>query len=122
MLCTVTFIKFKAFHYFRHLFKLFYLNVGLLILNICCCVILRIFTLLLGLSIVVSVVCCCCLPCNHCSHFLTWLVGRNFWLRSTHFREFHYLKLCNPAYFVIASLLFCCLLVYFLITSLLFSL
>ena len=47
--------------------------------------------------------CCCCLPCKHCSNW-TWVVeeilayGNR--LRSTHCREFHYLKLCRPAYFV----------------------
>ena len=47
--------------------------------------------------------CCCCLLCNHCSN-RTWVVeeilafGNR--LRSTHCREFHYLKLCRPAFFV----------------------
>ena len=47
--------------------------------------------------------CCCCLPCNHCSNW-TWVVEEMFAygyrLRSTHCREFHYLKLCRLAYFV----------------------
>ena len=48
--------------------------------------------------------CCCCLPCNHCRRSWTWVVeeilafGNR--LRSTHCREFNYLKLCRPAYFV----------------------
>ena len=51
-----------------------------------------------GLSI-----CCCCLPCNHCSNW-TWVVEEilafGTRLLSTHCREFNYLKLCRPAYFV----------------------
>ena len=47
--------------------------------------------------------CCCCLPCNHFSNW-TWVVGEILAygnrLRSTHCREFPYLKLCRPAYFV----------------------
>ena len=49
--------------------------------------------------------CCCCLPCNHCSNW-TWVVEEilafffGTRLRSTHCREFNYLKLCKPAYFV----------------------
>ena len=44
----------------------------------------------------------CCLPCNHCSNWI-WVVkeilayGNR--LRSTHCREFRYMKLCRPAYF-----------------------
>ena len=48
-------------------------------------------------------ICCCCLLCNHCSNW-TWVVEEIFAfgtrLRSTHFREFNYLKLCRPAYLV----------------------
>ena len=40
--------------------------------------------------------CCCCLPCNHCSNW-TWVVEEilafGTRLRSTHCREFNYLKL-----------------------------
>ena len=47
--------------------------------------------------------CCCCLPCNHCSN-RTWVVEEilafGTRLRSTHCREFNYLKLCRPAYFI----------------------
>ena len=47
--------------------------------------------------------CCCCLPCNHCSNW-TWVVleilAFGTRLRSTHCREFNYLKLCRPAHFV----------------------
>ena len=45
---------------------------------------------------------CCCLPCNHCSNW-TWveeILAFGTRLRSTHCREFNYLKLCRPAYFV----------------------
>ena len=39
--------------------------------------------------------CCCCLPCNHCSNW-TWVVEEilafGTRLRSTHCREFNYLK------------------------------
>ena len=48
--------------------------------------------------------CCCCrLPSNHCRNW-AWVVeeilayGNR--LRSTHCREFHYLKQCRPAYFI----------------------
>ena len=42
---------------------------------------------------------CCCLPYNYCSNW-TWDV-RNFDLfGSTHCREFLYMELCSPAYFV----------------------
>ena len=48
-------------------------------------------------------ICCCGLPCNHCSNW-TWVVEEilafGTRLRSTHCREFNYLKLCRPAYFV----------------------
>ena len=47
--------------------------------------------------------CCCCLPCTieAIGHGLL----KKFWpfgtrLRSTHCREFNYLKLCRPAYFI----------------------
>ena len=44
--------------------------------------------------------CCCCLPCNHCSNW-TWVVEEilafGTRLRSTHCREFNFLKLCRPA-------------------------
>ena len=47
--------------------------------------------------------CCCCLPCNHCSNW-TWVVEEilafGTRLRSTQCKEFKYLKLCRPAYFV----------------------
>ena len=47
--------------------------------------------------------CCRCLPCDHCSNW-TWVVEEILAygdrLRSTHCREFHYMKLCRPAYFV----------------------
>jgi len=47
--------------------------------------------------------CCCCLPYNHCSNW-TWVVKEilafGIRLRSTHCRDFNYLKLCRPAYFV----------------------
>ena len=50
-----------------------------------------------------KVCCCCCLPCDHCSNW-TWVVEEilaySIKLRFTHCREFHYLKLCRPAYFV----------------------
>ena len=43
-------------------------------------------------------ICCCCLPCNHCSNW-TWgvleFLAFGTRLRSTHCREFKYLKLCN---------------------------
>ena len=47
--------------------------------------------------------CCCCLPCNHCSngHGLLkkfWPFGN--WPHSTYCREFLYVKLYRPAYFV----------------------
>ena len=47
--------------------------------------------------------CCCCLPCNHCSNW-TWFVKEilafGTRLRSTHCKEFNYLKLSRPAYFI----------------------
>ena len=47
--------------------------------------------------------CCCCLPCTHCSNW-TWVADQilayGYRLHSTHYREFLYLKLCRPAYFV----------------------
>ena len=47
--------------------------------------------------------CCCCLPCTivaigHGMLKKFWPFGTR--LRSTHFREFNYLKLCRPAYFI----------------------
>ena len=46
---------------------------------------------------------CCCLPCNHCINW-TWVVEEilafGTRLRSTHCKEFNYLKPCRPAYFV----------------------
>ena len=56
-----------------------------------------------SLNITVLIVCRCCLPCNHCSNW-TWVVKEilafGTRLRSTHCKEFNYLKLCRPAYFV----------------------
>ena len=46
---------------------------------------------------------CCCLPCNHYSNS-TWLVEKMLAdgnrLRYTHCREYPYMKLCRPAYFI----------------------
>ena len=46
-----------------------------------------------------TVWCCSCLPCDHCSN-CPWVVEEVLAkrLRSTHCREFPYLKLCRPAY------------------------
>ena len=47
--------------------------------------------------------CCCCLLCDHCSNW-TWvaeeILAFGNRLRSTHCRQFNYLKLCRPTYFV----------------------
>ena len=41
--------------------------------------------------------CCCCLPCNHCTWVVEEILDFGTRLRSTHGREFNYLKLCRPA-------------------------
>ena len=46
-------------------------------------------------------VCWSCLPCNPSSNWTrVEILAYGNRLRSTHCREFHYLKLCRPAYFV----------------------
>ena len=57
-------------------------------------------------KLVVGILCmrrlCCCLPCNHFSNW-AWVVEDSlaFWLRSTHCREFLYLKLYNLVKYII---------------------
>ena len=67
------------------------------------CVLVHRGRVVLRTPIARNLICCCCLPCNHCSNW-TWVVEEilafGTRLRSTHCREFNYLKLCRPAYFV----------------------